>query len=165
MKLFIGEYERNIDKKNRIQIPAQLRSVVAAAPEDVRFYVTLGEFPQTLALYPEQVFEDLANRIETEYIPGERSRKFELQFYSLASHVALDTQGRLVLPERLRRKAKLGDEVLLAGQKHRVDIWNRAAYEATLGIDWDGDDWPDWQPFVRMRPGGTGGEAKGGSEN
>ena len=88
-------------------------------------YITLGEFPGTLALFTERGFEELSTRLETEYEQGEASRRFELQFYALASYVEMDKQGRVVLPERLVRKARLGEQVFIVGQKHRIEIWKR----------------------------------------
>jgi MraZ protein len=87
----------------------------------------------------------------TEQMPGTESRAFELQFYALASFVDLDNQGRFVVPERLRAKARLADEVFLVGQKNRIEVWNREDLNRTMGIDWDGDQWPDWQKFLRMK--------------
>ncbi len=64
----------------------------------------------------------------------------------------IDKQGRIVLPDRLRSKAGLGEEVFLVGQKFRIDLWNRIDLERSLAIDWKGEDWPEWQGFLRMRP-------------
>ena len=153
MRIFIGQHDRAIDSKNRLQIPSQFRAAIDPAQGGAGFYVTLGESPRTLSIYPERYFEELAGRVETEYMPGEESRRFELQFYALASHVVMDGQGRIVLPDKLRRKARLEGDVCLVGQKHRIDVWDREALNRSLGVDWEGDDWPDWQRFTRMRPG------------
>ena len=152
MRIFTGQYERTIDAKNRIQLPSQVRAKIAPEHDGKGLYITLGDFPKTLSIFPERGFEELAARIETEFMPGPESRLFELQFYALASYVEVDKQGRVLLPDRLRRMAKLGEEVFLVGQKLRLDVWNRADFERTLGIDWEGEDWPDWQGFLRMRP-------------
>lgn len=152
MRIFTGQYERTIDAKNRIQLPSQLRSAIDPERDGKGLYVTLGEYRGTLSILTERGFEELAARIETEFIPGPESRRFELQFYGLASPVDIDKQGRLVLPDRLCKKARLSDEVFLVGQKHRIDIWNRKDLERSMAIDWEGDDWPDWQGFLRMRP-------------
>lgn len=116
-------------------------------------YITLGEHRGTLSIFTEQAFEALAERIETEVIAGPESRRFELQFYALACYIDIDKQGRIVLPERLCGKARLEKEVVLIGQKFRIDVWGRAELERSISIDWEGDDWPDWQGFLRMRPG------------
>lgn len=152
MRFFTGQHERAIDEKNRIQLPSQLRAAIDAERDGDGLYVTLGEHRGTLSIFTERGFEALASRIETEFMPGPEAQRFELQFYSLASRVEPDKQGRFVLPERLVKKARIGKEVTLVGQKNRIDLWNRADFEQSIGIDWDGDDWPDWQGFLRSRP-------------
>ena len=152
MRFFTGQYDRTIDAKNRIQLPAQLRAVIDPDRDGNGLYVTLGESRGSLALYSPRGFEELAARIETEFMPGPESRRFELQFYGLASHVDIDKQGRFVLPERLVKKARLGADVFLVGRKNRIDLWNRAELGRSMGIDWEGDKWPEWQGFLRMRP-------------
>jgi len=157
MRIFTGQYERTIDAKNRIQLPAQVRASIDPEDDGKGLYVTLGDHRGTLSIFTERGFEDLAARIETEFMPGQESRRFELQFYALAARVDIDKQGRILLPERLCRKARLGEDVFLVGQKHRIDIWNRADLDESMGIDWKGDEWPDWQGFLRMRPRESGG--------
>jgi len=152
MRIFTGQYERTIDAKNRVQLPSQLRTVIDPERDGNGVYVTLGEYRGTLSIFTERGFEELAARIETEFMPGPESRRFELQFYGLASRTEMDKQGRLVVPDRLRTKARLGEAVFLVGQKNRIDIWNREDLERSMAIDWDGEDWPDWQGFLRMRP-------------
>lgn len=152
MRVFTGQYDRTLDAKNRIQLPSQLRKAIDAERDGTGLYITLGENHNTLAIYTERRFEELAERIATEFMSGPETRQFELQFYALASHADIDKQGRVVLPERLCRKARLAEEVSLIGQKHRIDVWNRTDFERSLGIDWEGDDWPDWHDFLRMRP-------------
>lgn len=160
MRLFTGQYDRTIDAKKRIQLPSQLRASIDSEADGTGLYVTLGEHRGTISIFPERAFERLAGRIETEFMAGADSQRFELQFYSLASHVDMDNQGRIVLPERLVQKARLGPEVYLVGQKHRIDVWNRTAFESSLGIDWKGDEWPDWQGFLHMAPRSPGPEVR-----
>jgi len=158
MRFFTGQYDRTIDDKNRIQLPSQLRSVIDPERDGPGLYVTLGEDPGTLSILTERGFDELASRIETEFIPGADSRRFERQFYGLSSHVDIDKQGRFVLPENLVNQARLGSEVFLLGQKYRIDVWKRTALDRSMGIvemAWEGEKWPDWQGFLRMRPGGS----------
>lgn len=152
MRVFTGQYDRTIDAKNRIQLPSQLRAAIEPERDGSGLYITLGEFRGTLSVFTERGFETLAARVETEFMPGPESRRFELQFYGLASFVEADKQGRILLPDRLRRKATLGEDVFLVGQKFRIDIWNRPEFERALAIDWEGEEWPDWQGFLRQRP-------------
>ena len=152
MRIFTGQYDRTIDEKNRVQLPSQLRAAIDPERDGTGVYITLGEHPRTLSIFTERGFEELAARIETEFMPGPDSRRFEVQFYALASYVDIDKQGRIVIPDRLRKKARVDADVFLVGQKYRIDLWNRADLEKAMGIDWEGDEWPDWQGFLRMRP-------------
>ena len=152
MRFFTGQYDRTIDDKKRLQLPSQLRSGIDEQRDGDGLYVTLGEHRGTLSIFTERGFEELASRIETEFMPGPEAQRFELQFYGATNYVEMDEKGRFVLPERLRKKARLADSVYLVGQKYRVDVWNRDDFERAMGIDWEGDDWPDWQGFLRMRP-------------
>jgi MraZ protein len=154
MRVFTGQFDRTIDAKNRIQLPSQLRSALAtdSESETAGLYVTLGQYRGTLSMFTEQGFGDLAERLETEFESSDDSRRFELQFYALASFVDIDKQGRLVLPDRLVKMAKLDEEVFVVGQKNRIDVWNRKALGQAMELDWAGDQWPDWVSFLRRRP-------------
>ncbi len=152
MKFFTGQYDRTIDAKNRIQLPSQLRTVLEESHGGSRLVVTLGEHRGTLSIFTERGFEELAARVETEFESGPEWRRFELQFYALAKRVEADKQGRFVLPDLLLKKARLDTEVYLVGRKDRIELWDRAEFDRALGIDWDGDDWPDWPRYVRRRP-------------
>ncbi|HEX9772645.1 MAG TPA: hypothetical protein VGA44_04195 [Steroidobacteraceae bacterium] len=156
MRFFTGRYDRNIDDKNRIQLPSQLRSAIDPERDGAGLYVTLGEHRGTLSIFTERGFEELASRIETEFETDEEALRFELQFYSLASRVDVDKQGRFVLPDQLVKKAGLKEEVCLIGQKTRIDLWNRGQLDQELGIDWDGEAWPNWLSYIRRRPGRNG---------
>ena len=152
MRIFTGQFDRSIDAKNRIQLPSPLRAAIDPEHNGSGLYITLGEHPGTLSIFPQEHFEELAARVETEFMPGPESQRFELQFYALASYVEMDKQGRIVLPERLRKKAGFTEEVFLVGQKYRIDVWSRAELDKSMGIVWEGEGWPDWQGFLRMRP-------------
>jgi MraZ protein len=152
MRFFTGQYERSIDEKNRIQLPSQLRNAINQDREGGGLYITLGEERGTLSIFTERGFEEVAGRLETEFMPGADSARFELQFFGLASYADVDPQGRFVLPDRLVKKARLGKEVFLMGRKNRIEVWNREHLDRAIGIDWEGDDWPDWQGYLRMRP-------------
>jgi len=86
--------------------------------------------------------------VGTESLSGPESLDFEQRFFSTACRIETDKQGRVVLPEYLTNMARLKGEVVLAGAKHRIDIWRKKDFDAFMGIDWE-HDWPDWQRFLR----------------
>jgi MraZ protein len=161
MRFFTGRYDRSIDDKNRIQLPSQLRAAIEPDRDGPGLYVILGQHRGTLSIFTERGFEELASRMETEFESGDEALRFELQFYSLASRVDVDKQGRFVLPDQLVKKAGLKEEVCLVGQKNRIDVWNRADLDRGLGIDWESQEWPNWHGYLRRRPSHNGGQAGG----
>jgi MraZ protein len=126
--VFSDVYERTIDDKKRIQIPAPFRAALDPERHGETFYLTLGERPNTLALYPEKLFEADAENLRTDQISGEDALTFEQLYYSLASRLELDKQGRVVLPERQLGLVELGSEITLAGAGLRIDVWSTAQY-------------------------------------
>ena len=152
MRIFTGQYERTIDDKHRIQLPSQVRTVMEPEGNSRGLYITLGEHPHTLSLFTLRRFEELADQMETEFMSGTEALQFELQFYGNASFTEPDKQGRIILPNMLRRKARLAGDVVLVGQKHRLDIWDAGRLNQAMGMNWEGDDWPNWHRFLRMKP-------------
>lgn len=164
MRYFTGQFERSLDDKNRIQLPSQLRSAIDEDRDGKLLYITLGEHAGTLSIFTEKGFEAVAARTETEFQTGPDALRFELQFFGLASSIEMDKQGRFVLPDRLLKKARLGPDVVLVGQGSRIDMWDPAALDRSMGIDWAGDEWPNWQSFLRNRPGQKGAQQPRPSE-
>jgi len=154
-RVFIGQHDRTIDPKNRVQLPSPFRSAIDPDRDGAGLYVTLGDDPGTLSLYTERVFEEFTGRIETEFMDDEESLQFEREFYAYAYHIDLDKQGRFVIPDRLRQIARLGDEIYLVGRKFRIDVWNRVDFDRSVTIDPSGQTWHKWRRFTRMRPSGS----------
>lgn len=150
--VFADAYDRTIDAKNRIQIPAQYRSLMDPDVHGTAFYLCPGERTNTLSLYPERVFEGIAERLRTDEISGEDSLAFEQMYYSLASRLETDKQGRVVLPERQLSLVNLGNQITLAGANTRIDVWSTSEYREFLRTSF-ATRWPDLQKFMRQTLG------------
>lgn len=145
---FTGHHERTIDSKNRLQIPSQFRNAIDPERDGAGLYIILGERRHTLSLVTERQFNEMADRFQTESISSDDALDFEQRFYSTASYVEMDKQGRVVLPEYLTSRARIRGEVVLAGAKYRIDLWRKVDFDGFMGIDWE-HDWPNWQRFLR----------------
>lgn len=74
---------------------------------------------------------------------SEELRDFERRIYPSASEVELDSQGRLVIPARLRTYASLDSEVTVAGVRDHIEIWGRATWlEYQAKLDQEGNGSP-----------------------
>jgi MraZ protein len=114
--MFRGEYEHNIDEKGRILLPVKYR-------EELGDTVVLARGGDgQINIFPKAYFDDMERRIEES--GDTESIRLASRFLSAALECEVDRQGRIVVPPTLRRHAKLSSEVIIAGNQHRVEIWN-----------------------------------------
>ena len=136
--VFTGTYEHSIDQKNRLAIPAEIRSQIQrdlGEGQDgaVSVYVVAGGSDRAgslLSLYTEESFEKQAARLDESQQEPEDVLEYETLVFSLARKVELDKQGRIRLPESLKQRAGLGSDVVILGAKDHVEIRDRASWNA-----------------------------------
>jgi MraZ protein len=131
MLLLTGEYEHVIDGKSRVLISNKLRCQIDAEEHGSNFYLVLGA-NGILCLYPEKCFERLALAMAPGTTAPDEAVAFERISFALASRVELDNQGRLLLNERLRKRAGLKDQVTLVGVRDHIELWNSESWEQYL---------------------------------
>jgi len=131
MLLLTGEYEHIVDGKSRVLISNKLRSQIDADEHGSNFYLVLGA-NGILCLYPEKYFEQIALAVAPGAIAPDEAVAFERISFALASKVELDKQGRLLLNERLRKRAGLKDHVTLVGVRDHIELWNSENWEQYL---------------------------------
>ncbi len=131
MLLLTGEYQHVIDGKNRFLISNKLRSQRDGEEHGSNFYLVLGA-NGILCLYPEKYFEQIALSVAPGKSAPDEAVAFERMSFALASKVELDAQGRLLLNERLRKRAALKDHITLVGVRDHIELWNNESWEQYL---------------------------------
>ncbi len=121
--MFIGEYRHNLDKKGRIAIPAKFRSALKNGA-----VVTRG-LDNCLFLYPKKQWEELAKKLANLPISQAKARAFSRLMLAGAMDVEFDAQGRITLPEYLRKFGDLSQKTVIAGLFDRLEIWNEEEWE------------------------------------
>ena len=58
-------------------------------------------------------------------------------FFSGTAEVSLDANNRMLIPKRLLEYAKVKNEVVLAGQSGRIEIWASEGYDTVSAADGD----------------------------
>jgi MraZ protein len=125
----VGSYELAIDAKHRLSIPFGIRRELDPKTTGHSFYVTPGPRAGTLSLYPQRTYEALTADLPPNSDLSDEAyewRQFEL------SHTLLvdpDSQGRVLIPEPLLKRAGIESEVTLIGVIDHLDLWRRDAYE------------------------------------
>jgi MraZ protein len=134
--LFTGTYEHTLDSKNRLSIPAPIRAQLSPRRDGNGFYVVPGRPHDTLWLYTQRYFENLAGGLTNQLIPDDDLLTFEQEFFPSAELVAPDPQGRVVLPERMLRRTGLPREVVVCGVRDHLEIWRRDQWESRAESAW-----------------------------
>lgn len=116
--MFMGQYEHSIDTKGRIIIPAKFRENLGES-----FVVTRG-LDGCLFLYPDAEWQRFVEKLQS--LPSnQNTRRMQRQFLSKAMEVALDKQGRILIPSLLREIADLEKEVVFVGMMNRIEVWDK----------------------------------------
>ncbi len=125
--MLLGEHDHTIDEKNRLTLPAKFRKSFEGG-----VVLTRG-IDRCLSVYPRDEWErQVGSRIgELEGLSRD-DRRLQRFFFSSATEVELDKQGRVMLPPGLVEHAGLGREVTVAGVYDHLEIWDRAAWQAEM---------------------------------
>jgi MraZ protein len=122
--MLLGEYRHNLDTKGRMAMPAKFRDKLTAGA-----IVTRG-IDNCLFVFAPAEWEALANKLVALPLAQANSRAFVRLMMAGATDVELDNQGRILLPDYLRKYAGLKKEVVVAGLYNRIEIWDEASWTA-----------------------------------
>jgi len=120
--MLIGEYQHSLDAKGRISFPSKLREALGAS-----FVVTKG-LDNCLFVYRLEDWKVLEEK--TAQLPTSKARQIQRFLFAGAALVEPDKQGRVLLPQKLREHANLGDDVTVIGVSTRVEIWDTERWNA-----------------------------------
>jgi MraZ protein len=121
--MFIGEYNHNLDDKGRLAIPAKFRNILKKGA-----VVTKG-LDNCLFLYSKEQFEKIAQKFAALPISQAKARAFSRHMLAGAMDVDFDNQGRITLPEYLRKFSGLKKSTIIAGLYSHLEIWDADAWE------------------------------------
>jgi MraZ protein len=116
--MLIGEYSHNLDNKGRLAVPAKFRSILKDGA-----IVTRG-LDNCLFLYSRKEWIKEAEKYANLSVAQSKARAFARLMLAGAMNVEFDNQGRITLPEYLRKFAGLKKKTVVAGLYDRVEIWD-----------------------------------------
>lgn len=123
MGKFFGTYNRNLDSKNRLQIPSKL---VKEIPD--KFYLLRG-FEGTLAIYEEKEFNEFLSKLEAMSYMEPKARTYLRLSLSSVDILEVDSHGRITLSAAVTSMYKISNEVTIIGVLDHFEIWDRKTYE------------------------------------
>ncbi|HUZ92405.1 MAG TPA: division/cell wall cluster transcriptional repressor MraZ [Candidatus Paceibacterota bacterium] len=122
--MLLGEHQHNLDVKGRVAIPAKFKDALAAGA-----IITRG-LDDCLFVFASKEWEALAAKLVALPLAQANSRAFTRLMLGAAMDVSLDNQGRILIPDYLRKYAGLKKQVVIAGLMSRIEIWDFEKWEA-----------------------------------
>lgn len=113
---FSGEYEHSVDDKGRLTLPARIRDGFGAAA-----FLTRG-LDGCLFLYPEPRWLEIANQVRGLPLTSYSARLLTRMIHA-GVRCDLDRVGRILIPNALRKSAKISEQVVVVGVDDRVELW------------------------------------------
>ncbi len=116
--MFIGEYSHSIDNKGRVAVPAKFRRDLSDG-----VVITRG-LDHCLFAYSKTEWEVFAEKISKLPFSQKKSRAFARLMLAGAWDAELDSQGRVIIPEYLRKYASIKKHVTVTGLYNKIEIWD-----------------------------------------
>lgn len=137
MSRFVGSFENRVDKKGRVSVPAPFRAVVARQTSQELY---LGFDPETGAIdaWTDAFLSEVEVRIDQLPIGSRKREALEMKYFSDPFAVQIDGDGRIVLPQKLRDNAGIGEVGLFVARGKSFQLWDPdrlAARKATLAAE------------------------------
>ena len=125
--MFYGEFKHTLDRKQRIIIPAKFREALKEHYVE-RFFITRG-LDKCLFMFAEDEWKVQEQKFKSMSFTKAESRKFNRLYFSGASEMIPDKQGRILIPDYLRGYAEIKKEVYVIGVSNRIEIWSHELWE------------------------------------
>lgn len=124
MLMLTGEYNHQLDAKNRIRIPAKLKKELGE-----EYYFTKGT-NGCIAVLPKSVVDKKLERITETVKDSDVEKQKGLRMYAKAFVAAEeDNQGRVVIKPKLKEYANIKKDIVICGAITRVEIWAKDEYD------------------------------------
>lgn len=128
--MFRGHEQARIDDKGRLKVPNVFRSALESKHGRELFLTSLtGDY---VRLYPMPVWIDIEDKLGKMPSTHPSRLRFLDRVNFFGQAVELDTQGRVLIPARLRETAATAGDVDVLGQYNYLDVWNHDRLQTRL---------------------------------
>ncbi len=121
--MLIGTFNYKIDAKGRIPIPAPFRGHLKENYPDEELVLVAGTGNKYLYLHPISAWQRLSRKLKKKYFNA-RLRQLDTFLNAFSAHVSIDKQGRILIPENLKKFSELENEVVIIGNQNWIEIWS-----------------------------------------
>lgn len=128
MDEFVSSFTNKIDAKGRVSVPASFRAVLAKEQSDEIFChpaldsAALDAGGPRLVKHIRSLLEDLAPY-------SDEKDQLATALFGESEYLKIDSDGRIVLPQRLRDVAGFTSQVTFVGLGDKFQMWEPAQFE------------------------------------
>jgi transcriptional regulator MraZ len=136
--VFRGSALARVDDKGRLKVPMAFKSLLENKYGRELFLTSLtGEY---VRIYPMPVWLEIEEKLGQMPSTHPSRMRFLDRINYFGQAAELDTQGRALIPQRLREAATMDGDVDVLGHYNYLDIWNHERFLTKLQRDAYTDD-------------------------
>lgn len=121
--MFFGEFLHSLDSKGRVIIPSRFREAATSEGAGEGYYLAWG-LGNCVYMYTPAKWEGVVKHMKQGAFAKKKLRDFTRMFFSSAGFVVPDSQGRILVPEKLRVLAGLKKDIAFVGVQDHIEIWD-----------------------------------------
>jgi MraZ protein len=146
--MFLSNYENKLDKKGRVSVPASFRSHLSSL--GYNGFIAFPSFNHSaLEACSQDRIEKLSNTIDSLNPFEEKRDYFATSVLSESINLQFDSEGRVLISEKLLDHAKIKNNILFVGLGKTFQIWEpknfykfkvvarKKAYQNRSNLKWD----------------------------
>ena len=126
--MFLSTFENKLDKKGRVSVPASYRAHLSSLG-----YNGVICFPsfnnQSIEAWSQNRIEKISNTIDSLNPFDEKKDYFATSILSESINLQFDSEGRILITQKLLKHAKIQNSMLFVGQGKTFQIWEPTAFE------------------------------------
>tara|TARA_S200000501_G_C20576255_1_gene635167 strand:+ start:203 stop:631 length:429 start_codon:yes stop_codon:yes gene_type:complete len=127
MTEFVGKFLNKIDKKGRVSVPAFWRPKLLGA-EFSGIVAQLTNGYNSIDGYSQKYLERYQDWLDNQD-PLLEVNEYEATLIFGSSMLPFDQEGRVLIPDKIRKKSKLLNEALFVGMGRKFRIWEPSSFE------------------------------------
>jgi|TARA_B110000259_G_scaffold15567_1_gene16303 MraZ protein len=126
--MFLSSYENKLDKKGRVSVPASFRSHLSSL--GYSGFIAYPSFNhEALEACSEDRIKKLSNTIDSLNPFEEKRDYFATSVLSESVSLQFDSEGRVLITEKLLDHAKIKNSILFVGLGKTFQIWESKSFE------------------------------------
>jgi len=122
--MFLGQHEHTLDAKGRLVMPREFRDDL------LNGCVVTKRQEHCLAVYTPEAWDQEYQRVNAMPTTNRKARMYRRSLFAGANKLGLDKQGRISIPENLRKWAGMDREVTVVGSGDVIELWPTDVWNA-----------------------------------